>query len=119
VTGGVDKLIAQARAAVIAPSALRALAQQAKDLREKWEAEPDPNRVGYWSLLREADLADAAFIAACDPQTILALLDAVEAALKVETWGCDTDASTSCLAAVHRDQIRMDMTLCQSCEARS
>ncbi len=79
---------------MIAPSALRALAQQASD--GPWVADPafprtvgaiDPiSSEGEWlHLVADAqDADDAAFIAACDPQTILALLDAVEAARSTE-----------------------------------
>ncbi len=83
---------------MIAPSALRALAQQATP--GPWE----PREVQPWhatdvlQALRARDGGqlvicehagtDAAFIAACDPQTILALLDAVEAA---RPFGFDPD----------------------------
>ncbi len=75
---------------MIAPSALRALAQQAT--KGPWRiggnvitddldviAMENPTKMRYVVARTGRRPDDAAFIAACDPQTILALLDAVEA----------------------------------------
>src|SRR5690606_14600943 len=50
--------------------------------------------------------ADAAYIAACDPQTILALLDELETlrtALPAEPWVASDDGERWCYACDHED----------------
>ncbi len=77
-----------------APSALRALAQQATPGRSIAE---DPGSF-TWDVMYDApgflcmgiDEKDARFVAACDPETILALLDAVEAATDLITNAADS-----------------------------
>ncbi len=80
---------------MIAPSALRALAQKAtpgpwfSDATDAVEAVPHFEIDGIpWEL--GLTRPNAAFIAACDPQTILALLDAVEAATDLITNAADS-----------------------------